>query len=113
MGALVVLGAFFGLWLLAGKSGGEAQGAGGGASVGAEPACIESGVPMTVGDLRKRLRSLGYEVDEGNRASLGAIVGRFQKDHGLAVKGSVDRSTEVYLRSLTPSLPPETWEPEW
>lgn len=63
---------------------------------------------MSVEDLARRLEKLGYHKASGGAVcdeALRQAVGRFQRDHGLAVRESVDRSTEVYLRSLTPDLP--------
>ena len=63
---------------------------------------------MSVEDLARRLERLGYYKVSGAAVcdeALRYAVGMFQRDHGLAVRESVDRSTEVYLRSLTPDLP--------
>lgn len=78
--------------------------------------CVDEDVPIALHDLEQRLVRLGYltrelqaSCDDATRAAILA----FQTDHGLVKKGSVDASTEIYLRSLTQDLPPEPWmEPE-
>jgi hypothetical protein len=77
---------------------------------------IGEGVPITERDLEQRLVRLGYltAAESGDLAARRAAVRRFQEDHGLMVRGSVDASTEVYLRSLTQEIAPEPWmEQPW
>jgi len=78
----------------------------------ASAACVDEGVLIAPENLEQRLARLGYltrelqgECDEATRAAIRA----FQEDHGLTVKGSVDASTEIYLRSLTQDIAPEAW----
>jgi len=78
----------------------------------ASAACVDEGVAIAPENLEQRLARLGYltrelrgQCDDATRAAIRA----FQEDHGLTVKGSVDASTEIYLRSLTQDIAPEAW----
>lgn len=83
---------------------------------GEEPVCVEPGVPMSIGDLERRLMRLGY-LSRGIRGvcdeELREAVARFQGDHGLARRGSVDASTEIFLKSLTPDVLDPDWRTDW